>query len=118
MFPETILTIPLIFKNLVFKKKRTSNFSPKTAAQHQTVEQPETSSMSRFAQFAGEIQQEEGTRNITTGESVERKLTANISGSKHDPIGPLKFWPLSCTHERLTSKANTQWQRAYGSKGP
>ena len=44
-------------ENLVFKKKRNSNFSPKAAAQqhHQTVEQPDTSSMSRFAQLAGEI---------------------------------------------------------------
>ena len=72
-------------ENLVFKKKRTSNFSPKTAVHHATVEQPESSSMSRFAQFAGEIQQDEHTRNITTGQSVEQK-DSTISASRNDPI--------------------------------
>ena len=70
-------------ENLVFKKKRASNFSPK---QHATVDvAPNQSSMSKFAAFAGDMNQDE-PRNITTGDSsVDHKLTGNNSNSRQEP---------------------------------
>ena len=67
-------------ENLVFKKKRSSNFSPK----HNTVEAPNTSSMSKFATFAGDMTHEDAR--IGTTESVDRKLTGTCSNSRQEPI--------------------------------
>lgn len=69
-------------ENLVFKKKRTSNFSPK---HHSTVDPPNTTSMSKFATFAGDMNQED-VRNIGTGNSVDRKFTGTCSNSRQDHI--------------------------------